>query len=63
MQVGSLQWLVQKTRPDIACVVAIAASVQTKQPNEAQILLLGCWKLLFKTIMLGMCMEAMSEQD
>eukprot|EP00975_Prorocentrum_lima_P005593 1214259-Prorocentrum_lima.AAC.1 len=39
-EVGSLQWLAQKTRPDIACVIAIAASVQTKQPKEAQILLL-----------------------
>eukprot|EP00975_Prorocentrum_lima_P029690 6233261-Prorocentrum_lima.AAC.1 len=24
-EVGSLHWLAQKTRPDIACVVAIAA--------------------------------------
>eukprot|EP00975_Prorocentrum_lima_P032496 6825627-Prorocentrum_lima.AAC.1 len=25
MEVGSLQWLAPKTRPDVACVVAIAA--------------------------------------
>eukprot|EP00975_Prorocentrum_lima_P002758 609501-Prorocentrum_lima.AAC.1 len=39
-EVASLQWLAQKTRPDIACLVAIAASVQTMQPKEAHRLLL-----------------------
>eukprot|EP00975_Prorocentrum_lima_P007037 1508874-Prorocentrum_lima.AAC.1 len=39
-EVGSLQSLAQKTRPDIACVVAIAAgSVQRKLPREAHTLL------------------------
>eukprot|EP00975_Prorocentrum_lima_P047486 9928359-Prorocentrum_lima.AAC.1 len=41
----------------------MAASVQTKQPKEAERLLVGCWKLLCKTIMFGMCMEALPEQD
>eukprot|EP00975_Prorocentrum_lima_P039828 8367654-Prorocentrum_lima.AAC.1 len=34
---------------------------RTKQPKEAQRLLVGCWKLLCKTVMSGMCMDALPE--
>eukprot|EP00975_Prorocentrum_lima_P062661 12886807-Prorocentrum_lima.AAC.1 len=64
---GSGRWVcpthTHKSRPEIACMVAIGASVQRKQPKEPQRSLIGCWTLLPKTIMLGMCMEAIPGHD
>ena len=53
-EVGSLQWLALKTRPDIACIVAICASMQTRQPAQALKLTEEVWKYLLTTWDLGM---------
>eukprot|EP00975_Prorocentrum_lima_P014986 3179178-Prorocentrum_lima.AAC.1 len=41
----------------------MSGSNSCKCPKEALRLILGCWKLLCKTIVLGMGMEALPEQD
>eukprot|EP00975_Prorocentrum_lima_P011374 2418974-Prorocentrum_lima.AAC.1 len=38
-EAASLQWAAQQTSADVACLVAIAASVQTRNPEEAMRLL------------------------
>ena len=53
-EVGSLQWLALKTRPDIACIVAICASMQTRQPQQALKITEEMWKYLFNTQSFGM---------
>eukprot|EP00975_Prorocentrum_lima_P043680 9164058-Prorocentrum_lima.AAC.1 len=40
----------------MACLVALAASVQTGNPEEALRQLKGCWKLLCNSKTLRMCM-------
>ena len=41
VEVGALQWLAQKTRPDIAAVTSMAASLQSRCPTEALRLTVG----------------------
>ena len=53
-EVGSLQWLALKTRPDIATMTAICASIQTKDPWQAVTWTEETWKYLKSTCGLGM---------
>eukprot|EP00975_Prorocentrum_lima_P043556 9143476-Prorocentrum_lima.AAC.1 len=39
IEVGSLQWVALTPRPHFLCLVAIAASAQTRNPEEAMRLL------------------------
>ena len=48
-EVGSINWVALKTRPDVACIAAIGASLQTRDPKETIRLMQGCWKYLSKT--------------
>ena len=45
-EVGVLIWISSRTRPDIAAVVSIAATMTTFHPNEAFNLIKGIWKYL-----------------
>ena len=53
-EVGSLQWLALKTRPDIATITAVCASIQTKNPGQASMWTTEIWKYLNYTAGLGM---------
>ena len=53
-EVGALQWLALKTRPDIAAITAICASMQTKDPERAYKFTQEIWKYLWTTKNLGM---------
>eukprot|EP00975_Prorocentrum_lima_P017188 3639346-Prorocentrum_lima.AAC.1 len=55
---GSLHWVAQKTRPAVARLVEMAASVQPRNPEEALRLLKGCWTLLCETKTPGMMPRA-----
>ena len=60
IEVGALQWLAQKTRPDIAATTSIVASLQTRNPTEAIRLSMGIWKYLAATWDMAMRVEQMS---
>ena len=53
-EVGALQWLALKTRPDIAAITAICASMQTKDHERAYKFTQEIWKYLWTTKNLGM---------
>ena len=46
-EVGSLQWLALKTRPDIAAITAICASLQTRNPELAIKYSKETWRYLY----------------
>ena len=48
-EVGSLQWLALKTRPVIACITAICASVQSKNHEWAYNIAMEVWKYIHDT--------------
>ena len=48
-EVGSLQWLALKTRPDIACITAICASMQSRNPQKALDITVEIWKYILAT--------------
>jgi len=60
IEVGALQWLAQKSRPDIAAITSIAASIQSKTPTEGLRLAAGIWKYLAATWSLAMRVEPAS---
>ena len=60
-EVGSIQWVALKTRPDVACATAIAASIQTRDPKEAIRLTEGIWGCLAKHR--NMCMVIAPQSD
>ena len=47
-EVGSVQWAALKARPDVASIATIAASIQTRSPDDANRLMQGTWKYLAK---------------
>ena len=48
-EVGTLQWLAIKTRPDIAAITSILASLITRCPSEVVRVVGGVWKYLAAT--------------
>jgi len=60
IEVGALQWLAQKSRPDIAAITSIAASIQSKTPTEGLRLTAGIWKYLAATWNVAMRIEPAS---
>ena len=48
-EVGTIQWLAIKTRPDVAAIMSMAASLQTRIPTEALKVTEGIWKYLAAT--------------
>ena len=48
-EVGALQWLALKTRPDIAAITAICSSMQTRDPERAYKITQEIWKYLWTT--------------
>ncbi len=62
-EVGSLQWLALKTRPDVACIVAICASMQTRHPERALKLTEEVWKYLLTTWDFGMNIVPDAQQE
>ena len=49
MEIGTLQWLAIKTRPDISAATSILASLTTRCPTEVMRLVGGVWKYLAST--------------
>jgi len=60
IEVGALQWLAQKSRPDIAAITSIAASIQSKTPTEGLRVTAGIWKYLAATWNVAMRVEPAS---
>ena len=50
---GALQWLALKTRPDIAAITAICASLQTRDPEKVVTWAKEIWKYLNSTKKMG----------
>ena len=49
MEVGTLQWLAIKTRPDIAAACSVVASMMNSNPNDAIETCKGIWKYVAAT--------------
>ena len=60
IEVGALQWLAQKSRPDIATITSIATSIQSKTPTEGLRITAGIWKYLAATWNVAMRVEPAS---
>ena len=60
-EVGSLQWLALKTRPDIAVITAICASLQSRNPVLAIDYCRETWRYLYNTS--DMCMNLITVPD
>jgi hypothetical protein len=52
-EVGALQWLALKTRPDIAAITAVCASLQTRNPEKAVMWTTEIWRYLKSTSDMG----------
>ena len=61
-EVGSLQWLALKTRPDIAAITAICASLQTRDPDRSVKYCREIWKYLYGTSRMYMCLIPESDK-
>ena len=62
-EVGILQWLAIKSRPDIAAATSIAATLMSKNPTESVRMTNGIWKYLGATWMEGLVLKSSSEGE